>query len=80
VVVHAFNPSTWEAEAGGLWALGQLEVYRVLSKDREKERDREKKEEEGEGIRRRKGGRERKEEERRRKRKKPGRKYTGSNT
>jgi hypothetical protein len=23
VVVHAFNPSTWEAEAGGFWVRGQ---------------------------------------------------------
>jgi hypothetical protein len=23
VVAHAFNPSTWEAEAGGFWVRGQ---------------------------------------------------------
>jgi hypothetical protein len=25
-VVHTFNLSTWEAEAGDLWALGQIDL------------------------------------------------------
>jgi hypothetical protein len=27
VVLYAYNPSTWEAEAGGLWVLGQLGLH-----------------------------------------------------
>jgi hypothetical protein len=27
MVVHAYNLSTWEAEAGGLQGIGQLELY-----------------------------------------------------
>jgi hypothetical protein len=32
VVVHAFNPSTWEAEAGGFSEFEASLVYRVRSK------------------------------------------------
>jgi hypothetical protein len=32
VVVHAFNPSTWEAEAGGFLEFAAILVYRVSSR------------------------------------------------
>jgi hypothetical protein len=32
VVVHAFNPSTWEAEAGGFSEFKASLVYRVSSR------------------------------------------------
>jgi hypothetical protein len=74
VVVHTFNPSTWEAEAGGFlssrpaWSTmlvpGQPGLHReTLSKKR-----RRKKKEEEEG-RRRKKKKEEEEEERRKKKK-----------
>jgi hypothetical protein len=32
VVAHAFNPSTWEAEAGGFLEFGASLIYRVSSR------------------------------------------------
>jgi hypothetical protein len=41
MVVHAFNPSTWEAEAGGSRVPGQPELYsKTLSQKKKKKKKR----------------------------------------
>jgi hypothetical protein len=50
MVVHTYNPSTWEAEAGGSRVLGQPGLHSDIYQERKKER---------------KGRRERKEKKRR---------------
>jgi hypothetical protein len=50
VVVHTFNPSTWEAEAGGflssrsVWSPGQPGLYRETLSQKAKKKEKKRKE------------------------------------
>jgi hypothetical protein len=79
-VVHAFNPSTWEAEAGGFlssrpawsieWAPGQPELHREILSRKAKSQKEKKRKKEKERKKEREREREKKEKEERKKNKK----------
>ena len=68
VVVHAFNLSAWEAEAGRFLCYGSPSLYRVSNNQKRKKKGREKKKRKGKEGKKRKGkerkGKERKGKER----------------
>jgi hypothetical protein len=39
MVMYTFNPSIWEAQVGGLWGLGQPELYSEWDPVSEKKRE-----------------------------------------